>query len=139
MAELRAAGLLGADPVVDDVITAAGALDGPVGPPALVHGDLHLRHVLVTPGAVTHVSGVIDWGDTSLADPAVDLMIAFAGFDGSARAAFVEAYGPVGDARALPARVAAIAVTAALTLGAAATGPPALLAAGIAAIARSAR
>ncbi len=139
IAELRAAGLLGADREVDEVVAAAAALDGPAGPVGLVHGDLHLRHVLVSPGAVSHVSGVIDWGDTSLADPAVDLMIAFAGFDGPARAAFVEAYGQIGDVRALHARVTALAVTAALTLGAAATGPPALLAAGIAALARAAR
>ena len=38
--------------------------------PAVVHGDLHFRHVLVEG---RRVSGVIDWGDLCRSDPAVDL------------------------------------------------------------------
>lgn len=139
LAQLREARALGADRAVDEVLAAAAGLGGPAEPPVLVHGDLHLRHVLVAPGATDRVSGVIDWGDASLADPAVDLMIAFAAFDGAARAAFLESYGPLGDERTLHARATALAVTAALALGAVAAGPPALLAASLDAVARAAR
>jgi aminoglycoside phosphotransferase (APT) family kinase protein len=55
------------------------------------HGDLDLRHVLVD-AATSRVSGVIDWGDLMLADPAIDLGLAFSAFDGHARATFLEAY-----------------------------------------------
>src|SRR5262249_24225461 len=39
---------------------------------ALVHGDLHFRHVLVDGDQLTDV---IDWGDVCRADPAVDLVL----------------------------------------------------------------
>src|SRR5262245_4092342 len=38
---------------------------GPPATPVIVHGDLHMRHVLVHEGAL---SGVIDWGDVCRAD-----------------------------------------------------------------------
>ncbi len=136
IAALRAAGLLGPDAAVDRLIAAAAGLEDPAGPPVLVHGDLHLRHVLVAEG---EVGGVIDWGDTSLADPAVDLMLGFAAFEGTARAAFLTAYGPVPTARALHARVVALAVTAALAQASAATGQADVLGASLTAVARAAR
>ena len=40
----------------------------------LVHGDLYARHVLVDANA--RPSGVIDWGDVHLGDPALDIAIA---------------------------------------------------------------
>ncbi len=40
--------------------------------PSLIHGDLALEHVLVDEGAA-HVTGVIDFGDAAVADPALDL------------------------------------------------------------------
>lgn len=53
------------------------------GPLAVCHGDLHVRHLLVDrDGSAT---GVIDWGDLCLADPAVDLSIAYFGFAGKPR------------------------------------------------------
>ncbi len=139
LAQLRAAGVVGPDRAVDEALAAAAALDAPAGPPVLVHGDLHLRHVLVLPEAPARVGGVIDWGDTSLGDPAVDLMIAYSGFEGAAREALLEAYGTVPPERIAHARAVALAVTAALTLGAVATGPSSLVAAGVAALARAAR
>jgi aminoglycoside phosphotransferase (APT) family kinase protein len=60
----------------------------------LVHGDLYARHVLVRDG---RMSGVIDWGDVHLGDPAVDLGVLFEVFPESARAAFLKAYGPVDE------------------------------------------
>lgn len=59
----------------------------------LSHGDLYARHLLLDPEA--RLCAVIDWGDLCLADPAVDLAIAFTLFPPEARSAFFEAYGPV--------------------------------------------
>ncbi|HEY6325263.1 MAG TPA: phosphotransferase [Candidatus Cybelea sp.] len=74
----------------------------PVGPRAdrlaVVHGDLYARHVLVDEHL--RVSGVIDWGDVHLGDPALDLSIAFSAISPRARDAFFEAYGAV-DPRTL--------------------------------------
>lgn len=90
----------------------AAALAPPSGTVVLLHGDLHVRHVLVDDDAA--VTGVIDWGDTALGDPAVDLMIAFSAFTGTARSAFFDAYGPVDPDRETRARMLAVHVCAAL-------------------------
>lgn len=92
----------------------AESLDEPTGEPTLVHGDLHFRHLLVTGRTSPRASGVIDWGDTCLGDPAMDLAIAYMAFTGRARQAFLDAYGPVDDERATRARVVAIYLSAAL-------------------------
>lgn len=73
-----------------------GELPGPPPVPAVVHGDLYARHVLVDDGR--RVSGVIDWGDLHAGDPALDLSIAYGFLPTRAREAFLRAYGPV-DAR----------------------------------------
>ncbi len=39
-------------------------------PPTWIHGDLHARNVLTLDGTIT---GVIDWGDMTCGDPAIDL------------------------------------------------------------------
>ena len=90
------------------------------------HGDLHVRHLLVDrDGSAT---GVIDWGDLCLADPAVDLSIAYFGFAGRARADLLSAYGrPVGPRRELAARAAAVSLAASLAEYAADDGRPGLL------------
>src|SRR5687768_3091700 len=64
-------------------------------PPRLLvlHGDLHVRHVLVDPEGVA--TGVIDWGDVCAGDPSADLAMAFGSFVGTAREAFFRAYGPI--------------------------------------------
>jgi aminoglycoside phosphotransferase (APT) family kinase protein len=86
----------------------------PSGEEALVHGDLHVRHVLV--GADGRPSGVIDWGDLASADPAVDLSLYWSQLDAPARAAFRDAYGGrrLTPARLLRARVLALFLDAAL-------------------------
>jgi aminoglycoside phosphotransferase (APT) family kinase protein len=53
---------------------------GPDGTLVLVHGDLHLRHVLAD--ATGRATGVIDWGDSCLGDPAIDVSFAFGALDG---------------------------------------------------------
>ena len=77
----------------------------------LVHGDLHLRHVLVEHGAL---AGVIDWGDACLGDPSIDLQIAWSLLPTEARASFFDAYGPIDEERQLRARVLAARICAML-------------------------
>jgi aminoglycoside phosphotransferase (APT) family kinase protein len=124
------------DRAVDDLLAVASSVGGPTGVPVLAHGDFHLRHLLVTAdGAAT---GVIDWGDACLADPAVDLSMAYGGFAGPARAALLSAYGDVVDEeRELRARVLAVGLCAALADYADDVGMPALLAESLAGVARA--
>ena len=126
-----------ADRAVDELIAAADPLPPPTGEPVVVHGDLHLRHLLVgSDGAAT---GVIDWGDSCLADPSLDLSLAFGGFAGSARTALLEAYdGKVDEERELRARVLALALCAALADYADLEEKDALLAESIAGLYRAA-
>jgi aminoglycoside phosphotransferase (APT) family kinase protein len=95
LAELARRGL------VEDVRPFAAVLDA--APPSyesrgdtLVHGDLYVRHLLVDEAG--RLSGVIDWGDVHLGDPAADLMVAHTFLPPSAHAAFRRAYGPVAEA-----------------------------------------
>jgi len=105
------------------------------GPLVVSHGDFHVRHLLVDGGAAT---GVIDWGDLCLADPAVDLSLGYLGFAGTARADLLAAYGrPVTPRRELAARTCAISVGAALAEYAADEDRPALLAESLAGLRRA--
>jgi len=83
--------------------------------PALVHGDLHLRHALVEVDGAP--SGVIDWGDAHLGSPAVDLHLMWA-LRTSEREAFLTAYGPVPPELVRASRVIAVFVNAVLALSA---------------------
>jgi aminoglycoside phosphotransferase (APT) family kinase protein len=94
----------------------AARLPPPAMPPVICHGDLHLRHVLVrASGEHAQATGIIDWGDLCLADPAVDLSIAFGAFEGEDRHAFFAAYGPIDADRELRARALAVSLNALLT------------------------
>ena len=104
-------------------------------PSVLTHGDLNLRHLLLP--ADGSAAGVIDWGDLCVADPAVDLSLGYAAFMGSARAAFLAAYGPVPADRELRARALAAMLCAALADYAASEGRTALLAESLAGLRRS--
>jgi aminoglycoside phosphotransferase (APT) family kinase protein len=85
----------------------------PPEPPVLVHGDLHFRHVLVDDGGAA--SGIIDWGDVCLADPAIDLQLVWSFLEPEQRGAFLDAYGrPVSEAQLVRARVLALSLCAAL-------------------------
>lgn len=118
-----------------DVPSAARELLGSVspedrapGPLVLVHGDLHARHVLLADDGTP--TGVIDFGDTCLADPLVDLAFAYGALEGAARAAFWAAYGHDGrlGARETAARVLAVHMNAALLAQALADGQTAVAA-----------
>ncbi len=94
-----------------DLLSQASRLPVPA-PGVICHGDLHVRHVLIAGAAIT---GVIDWGDLCLADPAVDLSIAFAAFSGPSRQTFFAAYGPIDADRELRARALAVSLSGLLT------------------------
>lgn len=112
LAALAAAHEVPGRAAVDRLLSRAERLGPPRGEPVLVHGDLHLRHVLVDDAG--SITGVIDWGDVCRADAAVDLSLAYAGFDGAARASLLAAYGPVDPERELRARVLAVFLCAVL-------------------------
>jgi aminoglycoside phosphotransferase (APT) family kinase protein len=61
--------------------------------PALLHGDLYVRHLLVD--AAGRLAGVIDWGDLHLGHPAVDLSIAHGFLPPCAQDVFRRSYGPI--------------------------------------------
>ncbi|MCC6625183.1 MAG: phosphotransferase [Deltaproteobacteria bacterium] len=88
LALARAAGVALPQAIIDAALAVptAGRLR------VVTHGDLDGRHVLVDAGVVT---GIIDWGDVHLGDPATDLALAWSALDGDARRAFLEAYGEV--------------------------------------------
>lgn len=65
------------------------------GPKVWVHGDMHALNLLALRRQLT---GVIDWGNLGLGDPAMDLMIAWTLFDAPARAVFRAALAPTPEA-----------------------------------------
>ena len=85
--------------VMNDRIRAAWSesLDVPNDlPPTWIHGDLHARNVLTLEGMLT---GVIDWGDMTCGDPAIDLASLWLLLpDQAARAKARKAYGAGDDA-----------------------------------------
>jgi aminoglycoside phosphotransferase (APT) family kinase protein len=62
-------------------------------PQCLVHGDLYIRHLIVN--ASGQLTGVIDWGDIHLGDPACDLSIVYSILPQAAHAEFWQVYGSV--------------------------------------------
>lgn len=58
----------------------------------LVHGDLYCRHLFFENKSLT---GIIDWGDTGINSPAVDLAALFSFFPTECHPAFFEIYGEV--------------------------------------------
>lgn len=136
---LTARGTWTDDGSVEDLLARGERLatkDAP-GSPVLVHGDLHVRHVLV--GTHAEAVGVIDWGDIALADPCVDLALAYVAFSpGGAREAFLRAYGnAVGADQELRARVLAVSLAAALADYADTDSRPLLLAESLAGLRRA--
>ena len=79
----------------------------------ICHGDLHLRHVLVSDAG--ELAGVIDWIDVCRADACLDLLLYWGYLDEGGREAFLAEYGPVDDVRMLRARVITVSIWGALT------------------------
>jgi aminoglycoside phosphotransferase (APT) family kinase protein len=88
------------------------------------HGDLHLRHLLVS--ECGGLAGVIDWIDVCRADAAIDLMLYWGYLTPAGRDAFHEQYGPVADARLSRARVLTVSIWGALAEYARAIGADSL-------------
>ena len=105
LAQLRELRLWGAPVVVDRILASAEELPPASGELVLVHGDLHLRHVLVADGAI---AAVIDWGDVCLADPCIDLVLVWSLLTPAGRDRFFAEYGPVTAEQRLRSRVLAI-------------------------------
>lgn len=110
LAETERRGLWRTPRRVGEILDAARGL--PVPPAtAIVHGDLHLRHILVVDG---RLAAVIDWGDACRADPCVDLVLYWSLLPPAARDAFLDTYGPVEEEQLLRARVLSLLICAAL-------------------------
>ena len=62
---------------------------------ALVHGDFYVRHLIVSDRRT--LSGIIDWGDVHIGDPAIDLSIAFTFLPPDHRHDFRRLYGPIDE------------------------------------------
>jgi aminoglycoside phosphotransferase (APT) family kinase protein len=110
LADLEQLGLWRAPPSVAALLDEAERLPAPE-PTAVVHGDLHFRHLLVHDG---RASGVIDWVDLSRADPAVDLQLLWSFVPPAGRREWLDAYGPVPEERLLRARLIAVWLCAVL-------------------------
>ena len=113
LAELGQLGLWHAPREAHEVIDAAVEL-GPLEPTALVHGDLHLRHLLVDD--VGRAAAVIDWIDLSYNTPGVDLVLYWSVLPPEGRREFREAYGTIGDDQLLCARILSLFLCGTLAL-----------------------
>ncbi|MFN7038085.1 MAG: phosphotransferase [Alphaproteobacteria bacterium] len=60
-----------------------------------LHGDLYSKHIIVDKAGIPF--GLIDWGDTHIGHPAIDLSVGFMIFDESARESFFDSYGKIDD------------------------------------------
>jgi aminoglycoside phosphotransferase (APT) family kinase protein len=96
-----------------DVLDAARGLSAPQSS-ALVHGDLHFRHLLVDDDCAA--TGVIDWGDICRGDPAIDLPLFWSLLPAAGRREFLNTYGTVTDAQLVRARVLALFLSATLAV-----------------------
>jgi aminoglycoside phosphotransferase (APT) family kinase protein len=108
---------------VEDLLAEAERLPAPEAS-ALVHGDLHVRHLLVDASGAA--AGVIDWGDVCRAHPSLDLSLYWSLLPRAGRDAFLRAYGPVDEQGLLRARVLALFFCATLATYAGAEGMAAL-------------
>jgi aminoglycoside phosphotransferase (APT) family kinase protein len=83
-------------------------------PTAIVHGDLHLRHLLV--GERAEPTAVIDWIDICRNDPCVDLVLYWSVLPPKGRSEFLDAYGPLSEDQLLRGWVLALCLCATLAL-----------------------
>jgi aminoglycoside phosphotransferase (APT) family kinase protein len=111
--ELRERGLWRAPPGVARLLESARGLPPPP-PSALVHGDLHTRHVLVDKAGA--ISGVIDWGDVCAGDPSVDMSLYWSLLPPAGRLEFLAEYGPLSEEQLLRARVLSLFLCAILAV-----------------------
>ena len=125
--ELERLGLWQEPPELEPLLEAALRLP-PSQPPAVAHGDLHFRHLLVDGRAA---AGVIDWGDVCLADPAIDLPLLWSFVPPAGRPAFLDAYGPVNETQLRLSRLLSVQLCAVLANYGHSEGQPEILRAGL--------
>jgi aminoglycoside phosphotransferase (APT) family kinase protein len=101
---------------------------------AITHGDLHHRHLLVHDRAT---SGVIDWGDMCLSDPAIDLLLVWSLLSPKGRERFVAEYGAIDEESRLRARTLAFFLCATLAIYARDVGHESLLRESVAGLERT--
>ncbi|MCZ8518356.1 MULTISPECIES: phosphotransferase [Paenibacillus] len=97
----------------------------PGGTTVLVHGDPHIRNIIVGPTGT--LSGVIDWGDAHLGHPAVDLSLVYSFLPPEGRQRFYSVYGPVDPHTEILARFRTVFTHVTLLLYAQDTGDPRLI------------
>ncbi|MGP7819802.1 phosphotransferase [Niallia sp. 01092] len=78
----------------------------------LTHGDLHIRNMIVDEKG--QLAGVIDWGDSHIGHPAVDLSIIFSMLPSASRPEFFQIYGEVNEATIQLAQFKAVYTTVVL-------------------------
>lgn len=61
----------------------------------LVHGDFYVRHLIID--ANKSITGIIDWGDIHIGDPAIDLSIAHSFLPPEAHQTFRDTYGDISE------------------------------------------
>lgn len=101
LADVKRLGLAAPEEALAEIFEAAQWLPPPEAT-ALVHGDLHFRHLLLT--GRQQLSGIIDCGDLHLGDPAVDLHLYWSLLPSAGREAFLAEYSPVSPDSLLRAR-----------------------------------
>jgi aminoglycoside phosphotransferase (APT) family kinase protein len=77
---------------VKDFVGGIGELDVQ-HPSSLVHGDIHIRNVLLDDEGI--LTGIIDWGDVHIGNPAIDFSFLYSYFPREARRGFFEIYGEI--------------------------------------------
>jgi aminoglycoside phosphotransferase (APT) family kinase protein len=105
----------------------------PPEPSAVCHGDLHFRQLLVDGSTLT---GIVDWVDLCLGDPAVDLSLVFGFLPPEGRREFFAEYGDVEAASVFRARVLALNLMAVLVRYGHDEGMPGVEAEALASLAR---
>ena len=111
--QLEQAGLWTAPAAAHEIVEAAAAL-GPAEPTAIVHGDFHLRHLLVDDEG--RASAVIDWVDLSRNDPGVDFVLYWSILPPNGRAKFRAAYGEPTEAQLARGRILSLFLCGILAL-----------------------
>jgi aminoglycoside phosphotransferase (APT) family kinase protein len=111
--QLEQSGLWAPPPGAHEIVDAAAEL-GPPEHTAIVHGDFHLRHLLVDDDG--RASAVIDWVDLSRNDPGVDLVLYWCLLPPAGRAEFRAAYGEPTEAQLLRGRVLSLFLCGVLAL-----------------------
>ena len=134
--EVEALGLWRRSPVVPNLLASALELPTPQAT-AIVHGDLHLRHLLV--GDAGEPTAVIDWIDVCRNDPCVDLVLYWSALPPRGRAEFHEAYGTLTEEQLLRGRVLALFLCAVLAVYGHHEGLPTLVREAIAGLERTTR